>query len=234
MKRHRLGICTTLTAGISMLLALLQPAQAATPHQATPIVYTALGDGTGAGNFQIHHDPDSYPALLAGYMPKGSTLVNVPTSFGTLANVLAQSLPTALAAHPSVVTVWMPGVNDGKAGTSPTTYSKELDTLLTSLQGTGAHLYIGTLPDPRQVPFFIHRISPDRLQGAASYFQTLNAAITRVAARHGARVVDIYGNTTTLWGNPKFIVADGLHLAPEGAAIAASIFYQVMRQDVSL
>jgi lysophospholipase L1-like esterase len=190
------------------------------------VFYVAIGDGLTLG-------ADSYSAVLARHLPPSARYHNLAAPYGTLADVLSSELPNALAARPTLVTMWLGGGNDGRVGTDLSTYRKEWDRVLTALQGTHARIFIGTQPDPRNIPFFTSR-GPDFVKGVLATMRSFNVVITAEAKQHGAVMVDIFHASATIWGNPRNIVADGLHLNSAGENAVAGVFYRVMHSHNAL
>ena len=63
---------------------------------------------------------------------------------------------------------------------------------------------------------------PDEVKALVEAY---NAAITRVAARHGAVVVDLAAQASAnLDQHPEYVSADGLHPSSKGAAAIAAAF----------
>src|SRR5947209_13639130 len=71
-------------------------------------VYVAIGasDSYGVGT----NDPatESWPAVLARYLPPGTHFVNLGVPGILLHRAVEVELPVALDAHPTLVTVWLP------------------------------------------------------------------------------------------------------------------------------
>jgi lysophospholipase L1-like esterase len=214
MKRLTLALLTL------TIMGSIQTAQASQQETAARVTYVAFGDGLSLGS-------PSYVDLLARHLPKGAGYRNLASPYGTLADVISSELPTALAAHPKLVTIWLGGGNDGRVGTPPATYRRELRRLLAALQGAHATVFIGTVPNSLAMPFFISK-GAEFAKGAAAHARAFNAAIRNEAATNGATVIDIYRVTKSIWGNPTFVVPDGLHLTSAGEAAIARIFYRVM------
>ncbi len=202
------------------IMGSIQTAQAAQYVSAAGVTYVAFGDGLSLGS-------PSYVDRLARHLPKGAGYRNLASPYGTLADVISSELPTALAVHPKLVTIWLGGGNDGRVGTPPATYRRELHRLLAALQSAHAMVFIGTVPNSLAMPFFTSK-GTEFAQGAAAHARAFNGAIRSEAATQGATVIDIYGVTNRIWSNPAFVVPDGLHLTAAGEAAIARIFYRVM------
>lgn len=194
-------------------------------------VYVAIGAsdtvGVGAGD----PETEGWVPRLHASMPRGTRLVNVGVSGARISGALDQQLPVALAAKPSVVTVWL-AVNDLKGGVSLASYERDLDTLLGKLRGTGAVVAVGNIPDLSQLDVPEEALRAYGVSGrAALRAETArwNAAISRVARRHGAILVDIHARWKELKAHPEYIGADGFHPSSQGYARLATLWQEYLR-----
>lgn len=196
------------------------------PAHASRIVYVALGDSLTFGFGADHPATDNYPALLARHLPVGSRVLNLGTPGITIADALDQELPTALAAHPTLVTVWL-GYNDVTLATAPSAYAASLAQMLAALRKQHAHIFVANMPNPRLVP--ITALNPDD-HLARKY----NMLIASTAARFGATVVDVYANTRAVWGRSAQVSDDDQHLTTKGYAALARVFFQTLHSHGAL
>lgn len=206
--------------------------QATTPHPVVHPVYVALGDALTVGEGADDPKTQSYPALLARHLPPGAHFLSVAQDTATLESALSAQLPAALAAHPTLVTVWL-GQNELGSGTLAR-YRTGLDRMLAAFQHVHAHVFVLNIPDQRQIPAYAiagAAANARRYNGVARRY---NAAIATLAARRGAVVVDIYGATKSLWGHDEFVAADGLILTTPGYAALAHLVYGVLRRHHAL
>jgi lysophospholipase L1-like esterase len=181
------------------------------PAAARPFVYVALGasDAVGVGVAQPSRD-GWVPRVQTG-LPRGAQLVNLGVNGATLGDVLAQELPVALVAGPRQVTLW-PGGNDIRSDVSLSSFTSQLDELLSALDATGATVALLNIPDLRALPAFATR---DGAQLAAQV-DAWNAVIAEAAQRHGALVVDLQGQSLELAQHPEYVSNDGFHPSSAG------------------
>jgi len=193
------------------------------------VVYVALGDGhtnDGGGDHPVTQD---YPALLARHLPRDARYLNLASIGNSLASAVIFDLRPTLAAHPTLVTVWL-GIGDIAYGgdTSPTTYRRDLDTLLTALGRTHARVFIGNMPDLR---LFQDPDSRAQAKNGLAY----NAIIAAEARRHGAVVVDVYAVSRSIWGHPELLTGEGYDVPnARGQIVLAALFYGVMHAQGAL
>jgi acyl-CoA thioesterase I len=210
---------------------------------APPVAYVAMGDSLTAGDGADNQETQSYPALLATHLPSGTRFLNLGVPGYTLDNAIQDELPQALAAHPPLATVWI-GTNDVLGGTCPqvpascaketTSFKRGLDHLLSALHAAHVRVFVANLPDFRTVP--------ETAGGDSSYCKgrcwtpgtARNATIAAVASRYGDSLIDVYAASKSLWGRPKFVSYDGLHLTTAGYAALAHLFYGIMHAQGAL
>lgn len=205
---------------ILMLLAPLPPMRGAASAHGPTVAYVALGDSLTFGFGADHPATSSYPALLARHLPLGSRVRNLAIPGITIADALDQELQAALAAHPTLATVWL-GYNDITLATTPDSYAESLARLLSALQRQHTRIFVANMPNPRIVP--ITALNPDD-----HLARRYNALIAATARRYGATVVDIYANTGAVWGKPGLVTDDDLHPTTRGYAVLARIFFEVL------
>lgn len=198
-------------------------------HDPARVVYVALGASDTVGVGAANPARDNWAALLARRLPHGARYVNLGRSGITLAGALTRELPAALAAHPTVVTVWL-AVNDLNAGVAPSLYAARLNMLLAALRQTHARVVVGNVPDLRLVPAYA-MLDPVQVDAVA---RAQNAVIAAAVLRHGATLVDLYHASTALWGHPEYISRDGFHPSTRGYVVLADLFYRVMHAHGAL
>jgi acyl-CoA thioesterase I len=186
------------------------------------IVFVALGDSSTRGRGA--HDPstDSYPAVLARRLPRDAVVLNLGTDGATVTSISKSELTKALAARPTLVTVWI-GKNDLEGLLPEASYRAKLEYVLTAFQRIHAHVFVGNMPHLRFISGCGWRAARDTQKLARAY----NVAIGAVAARHGATVVDLFAATPALWGQPA-LRSGCFHLNTRGYAALAGVFYRVM------
>ena len=138
---------------------------------------------------------------------------------GRLAGAIrAEQLAPALALEPDLSTV-VAGLNDAlRPGFDPAHVEADLDAMIGSLRGAGATVATFTMPDPGQLG------PAGRL--ARSRIGALNDATRRVAARHGALVIDFAGRGFT--SDPRLWSPDRLHANADGHARIAAAFAEAL------
>jgi lysophospholipase L1-like esterase len=202
-------------------------AQAHRSVRSYPFVYVAIGASDSYGVGADDPATQSWPAVLAHYLPPGTHFVNLGVPGILLHRAVQVELPVALDAHPTLVTVWL-AVNDLAAGVPLPQYRHDLDTLLGTLQpATGARVLIANVPDVTLLPAF--RAYP----GLGPVVVAWNAAITAAARAHGAILVDLYAHWRDLARHPEYVGPDGLHPTTEGYRRLAQLFWCVYRASRS-
>ncbi|MDQ3896475.1 MAG: SGNH/GDSL hydrolase family protein, partial [Actinomycetota bacterium] len=201
-----------------------------------PPVYVAVGasETTGVGSDQPLRD--GWPRVLhRDALPAGSIFVNMGIPGATVAQALAEEMNQALAAKPTLVTVWL-NVNDITRGVGVAEYERQLETLVKGLRGDGSTrvLVANTPPLDRLPAFETGRIlgafpSPEAVERVVD---TYNEAIARVVQRQGAFLVDLHavGMAARAAGTERQMVSrDGLHPSNAGHAAVAAAFADVLR-----
>lgn len=212
-----------------LVLGLLPPGQATAqqvPVQAVRVVYVAFGDSLTFGFGADHRATDNYPALLARHLPTGSRVLNLGIPGITVADAIDQELPSALAAHPTLATVWL-GYNDITLATPPAAYAVSLARMLAALQKQHARIFVANMPNPRLVP--ITALNPDD-----HLTKKYNVLIASTAAHFNATVIDVYANTRAVWGRSGQVSDDDVHLTTKGYAALAHVFFQALSSHGAL
>lgn len=216
------------------------PVRAAT-HAARPdrcpVTYVAIGasDAVGIGADGLDQ---GWPSVLAGWLPRGSRLIDLGVPGITLARARDVELPVALDAlstttrphacsgRTGLATVWL-AVNDVAARVSLASYAANLQAVLSALHAhTRATVLVGNLPDLALVPAFRDREPPVQL---ANIVAAWNRVIAATARRNGARLVDLYSGWRDLAAHPEYIGPDGLHPTPAGYRVLAGLFRRALR-----
>jgi acyl-CoA thioesterase-1 len=204
-----------------------------------PIVYAALGASETVGVGTSDPTRQSFPQLLYLRMPRTAVYYNFGLPGETTAASLKDELPAALAVRPTLATVWF-NVDDIAAGVGVADYESRLEQLVGPLSRAGAtRVLIANTPPVQRLPAYL-ACRPDPPPGArcalgdvvlpppdqvAALVAAYNAAIARVAARHGATVVDLAAQTAAaLDQHPDYLSGDGLHPSAKGAAAIAAAF----------
>ena len=201
-----------------------------------PPVYVAVGasETTGVGSDQPLRD--GWPRVLhRTALPAGAVFVNMGIPGATVAQALAEEVGQALSARPNLVTVWL-NVNDMVRGVTPAEYERQLDTLVRALRRDGAtRVLVANTPPLDRLPVFLAGRNLGVLPAPEIVLQLTddyNAAIARVAERHGAFLVDLHavGVAARADGTePSLVSADGFHPSTAGHARVGAAFAEVLK-----
>ena len=146
--------------------------------------YVAIGasDTFGIGT----NDPytENWPSDLVLMLKQHIHLINLGIPGVTLHDALTSELPIALDAHPTLITIWL-AVNDLAANVSVSSYSHDLNTLLSRLRSAAPHarIAVGNVPDLTDVPFFSHE-NPNTLDQQIAAYNTVIARCSHKRSRH--------------------------------------------------
>jgi acyl-CoA thioesterase I len=217
--------------GGGTVAASQQPSPTATVKPT--VVYVALGASDAIGVGADNPNTQGYVPRIIARLPKGIFMaLNLGINGIVIHDALSQELPDALAAHPTLVTVWLVG-NDFKGCTPLNQYAADLDTLLTQLHdSTSAQVFVGNAPDMSALPFFkgggalaagscFTGLTTDAIRATAEQW---NAVINPLVARHGDVLVDLFNSD--LASHPEYVSAtDGFHPSSAGYARLADLFW---------
>ena len=206
------------------------------PDTGPPPVYVSVGasETTGVGSDQPLRD--AWPRVLhRTALPPGAIHVNMGIPGATVAQALAEEVPTTLEARPHLVTVWL-NVNDLIAGVSPATYESQLESLVRQVRRSAkTRVLVANTPPLDTLPAYqLGRVladvpSPEAVQAMVAEY---NAAIARVVQRQGAFLVDLYavGMAARAAGTEaSYISRDGFHPSTAGHARVAEAFAEVLK-----
>ena len=191
------------------------------------MVYVALGASDAVGVGATDPNRTAYIPLLISRLPPHAQALNLGVNGYTVRQALANELPPALAAHPTLVTVWLVG-NDFRQCTSLSAYQRDLDSLLGQLQSqTKAQVFVANAPDMSLLPA-IRDGSPACLRGQSparirAVVEQWNAAIAGVVAKHHETLVDLFHSD--LASHPEYIASDGFHPSDAGYRRLADLFW---------
>lgn len=175
--------------------------------------FVALGDSFTEGL------DDPYPPR-AGYrgwadMVAGRLAVQAGPDFG-YANlavrgrlfdaVVTEQVPAALAMRPDLISFAAGGNDVLRRQCDPYALVARLDQVVGQMRATGADVLLFRFAD------LSARLPVQRLIGPR--LSVLNQAVGEVAQRHGARLVDLWGDRE--FGNPRLWSVDRLHLSTAG------------------
>lgn len=209
-----------------------------------PVVYAALGASETAGIGTADPTRQSFPQVLYQRLPRSAVLYNLGLPGETTAAAIQDELPAAVSARPSLATVWF-NVDDMVAGVSAADYETRLDQIVGGLRQAGtARVLVANTPRLDRLPVYlacrpnppagaprcplggeVALPPPDQLDALVGAY---NAAITRIAQRHGATVVDLSAQEATIAQHPEYVSSDGLHPSSQGAAAIAAAFADAM------
>lgn len=193
------------------------------------VLYVALGDstvqGVGASSARTNY-VSRLEARLRERYPRART-VNLGVAGATSYDVLEEQLARAVALEPHLVTLSI-GPNDITAKVPVETYAENLDAILGRLSAdTEAVVVVNLLPDLAVTPRFRNRDSAARVGRMSAEF---NEVVARMAKRHGAVVVDLYGaSRREVPGHPELLAADGYHPSDLGYARWAELMWEAVR-----
>ena len=192
------------------------------------MVYVALGASDAVGVAATDPNRTAYIPLLISRLPAHAEALNLGVSGYTVHQALSDELPPALAAHPSLVTVWLVG-NDFRQCTPLDQYQRDLDALLGQLQSqTQARVFVANAPDMSLLPAIrdgsaacLRGQRPAQIRALAEQW---NTAIAAVVAKHHDALVDLFHSD--LAAHPEYISTDGFHPSDAGYRILADIFWR--------
>jgi lysophospholipase L1-like esterase len=235
---HRSKVVTSVLLAALVLLVGCGGSSPATLNFPTPtatvkptVVYVALGASDAVGVGATDPNTEGYVARIIARLPKGTSFALNLGVDGILEHeALAQELPEALSARPTVMTVWLVG-NDFRDCTPLAQYTADLATLLTQLHdGTSAQIFVANTPDMSLLPYFkqgafgagscFHGMSLGAIRSMAEQW---NAAMDPIIARHGDVLVDLFNSD--LAAHPDYIAFDGFHPSNAGYAVLADLFW---------
>jgi len=192
------------------------------------ITYVAIGasDTFGIGT----SDPyvENWPTDLAGKLNQKVHLINLGIPGITLHDALNLELPIALDSHPKLVTIWL-GVNDIVSRVPVTSYTHDLDLMLTRLESQTPSVYIliANIPDLTLLPYFASYNQQELHHVIGDY----NTTITQEAQQHHAILVNLSQQNYNLRDHPEYISNDGLHPTDLGYLQIAELFYKTLKQS---
>jgi lysophospholipase L1-like esterase len=206
------------------------------PDTGPPPVYVSVGasETTGAGSDQPLRD--GWPRVLhRTALAPGAVHVNMGIPGATVAQALAEEVPTTLDARPHLVTVWL-NVNDLTRGVAVATYESQLESLVRQLRRGGqTRVLVANTPPLDQLPAYqLGRVladvpAPEAVQELVAHY---NAAIARVAQRQGAVLVDLHaaGMAARAAGTEASLISrDGFHPNTAGHARIAEVFAEALK-----
>jgi lysophospholipase L1-like esterase len=218
---------------------------AATTATLSPEIYVAVGDSMTAGQGADDPASEAWPVVLSRSLPPGSTFLNLGIGGATVADATARELPSALAQHPTLVTVWL-GINDLANVVPVATYEQRLADLVHRLRADSApRLLLANIPPFDHLPAYTSCL-PDPPAGSSpcvlspqarallpapgvlnGYLDAYNAAVAEVAEREGAVLVDVHQAALQARSEGReasLVSADGFHPSVAGHRELAAVF----------
>lgn len=206
-------------------------APAPTPTAAPSMIYVALGASDAVGVGATDPNTTAYVPRLIAHLPPRAYSLNLGVSGYTVKQALANELPQALSAHPTLVTVWLIG-NDFRQCTPLADYQRDLDSLLGQLQSqTKAQVFVANAPDMSMLPAIrngspnlgacLRGLQPAQIRALA---QQWNTVIGAIVAKHHQVLVDLFDSSLST--HPEYISADGFHPSDAGYGALAGLFWQ--------
>ena len=176
-------------------------------------------------------------------LPAGTTFTNLGIPGATVSRALAEELAPALAAVPTLATVWL-NVNDLLAGVSPISYEAQLRRLVHGLRRGGAtRVLVANTPALELLPAYQACRGRPQVEGCppglalpppgtvAAAVAAYNGAARRVADAEGAVLVDLHQASVRSHRSgrlPALVSADGLHPSTLGHQAVADAFAQAL------
>lgn len=198
--------------------------------QSAPVVYTALGDSTGAGVGA--KTGGGYVARLFERIRKErpqSRLNNLCVSGATTDDLLRVQLVPAINSHPTLVTLGI-GINDIGHGLSLETFARNYEEIVKRLkEETGARIVVTNLPDISLAPVVPASVRDETRRR----IEIFNDKIREIAERYALLVVDVYSETHRIIPtHPEFFSADGFHPADAGYEYWANAMWPAVKSAI--
>jgi acyl-CoA thioesterase-1 len=197
-----------------------------------PVMYVALGDSTvegiGASRSELNYVSRLYARLREVY--RNTRVENLGVGGATSVDVLARQLDRAVALAPDLVTLSV-GPNDITERVPLADYTRNIDAIFGRLTSqTRAVLVVNLLPDLAVTPRFRGH-EAEAVVGRRSI--EFNAALTRLAKRHGVEVVDLYAaSRREVPGRPELMAGDGYHPSDVGYARWAELMWDAVQSRI--
>ncbi len=185
------------------------------------LVYVAIGASDVVGEGADNPDTEAWPVVLYERLPKGTVLHRLGVPGSTAEEAVREQLPLAEATTPHLVTIWL-AVNDYRNQVPLDAYRKHLDEIVRRMTATGAHVFVGNLPDLGGIPELAQSASPGRLAALSSEW---NSTIAEVVLDNGALLVDLKAASEGMDDDMAMLIsADGFHPSTLGHIALAEIF----------
>jgi lysophospholipase L1-like esterase len=224
--------------------AVVTPAASST--RSAGAVYVAVGASETAGYGADDPVLEAWPTVLHQQSLPRARYVNLGIPGATAADALAKEVPAAVAAAPTVVTVWL-NVNDLVRQVPPSAYEYTLGRLVHQLRRGGqTKVLVANTPPVERMPSYLAcrpsppagappcqapvQMPPPEVIKAA--VRDYNAAIARVVRAEGAVLVDLHtaGQRAHKAGDDgELFGADGFHPSTLGHRAVADAFAATLR-----
>lgn len=194
-----------------------------------PFLYVAVGASDAVGVGSDAPARDSWPQVFRRDGLRSTAEIEIVAQPGaTTADAVREQLPIVLRRDPKVVTVWL-GVNDALRAVPPADFERNLAVLLDDLTAGGATVLIGNVPTIDSLPIYVQTESRRRHPGMGALLVAYDDAVERLAATHGAHLVDLKAAAKKLAqaDSDVYISNDGFHPSSEGHAAIAARFVDV-------
>ncbi|MDQ4149081.1 MAG: SGNH/GDSL hydrolase family protein [Actinomycetota bacterium] len=196
-------------------------------QRSKPFTYVAIGASDTVGIGADDPQTEGWPALVYERLPRGTRFLRLGVSGSTAEEAVRAQLPTARAASPDLVTVWL-AVNDFNASVPRNEYLGHLDRIVGEMAATGARVFVANVPDLTGIPRY-EGIEDHVLRGLISDW---NAGIAEVVQRHGATLVDLWPSSQGLEDREELLSdEDHFHPSTLGHQVLAALFLEVMSRD---
>lgn len=236
-------LCTSCSVGATA--PIVPGASVPIPSAGKPVVYAAVGASETVGvGADIDRFRDAWPDVFyANALPRAAVLYNFGIAGETTAAALHDELPSALAVHPTLVTVWL-NVDDLIAGVTPAQYGGELDELVHGLRRGGTtKVLVANIPVLDSLPLVRLCFGDGRAPGLTancppgivnagyttarldSQVAAYNQVIAQVVAKDGAVLVDLHAQGDVAAAHPDYVDReDGFHPSDRGTPAVAAAF----------
>lgn len=188
--------------------------------------FVAVGDSFTEGLDDPYEDGRGYRGwadLVAGRLAmaagSGFGYANLAVRGRLFAQVVAEQVPAAVAMKPHLVSFAAGGNDALRRGFDPRELIDRFDRVVAELRATGADVVLFRWAD-------ISRRLPGR-RVIAPRVEVMNEAVTATGERHGAHVVDLWGDPD--FRNPHMWSVDRLHLSAAGHRRVAAHVLDALR-----
>jgi len=176
--------------------------------------FVALGDSFTEGMDDPYEDGRGYRGwadLVAGRLAGDASggdfgYANLAVRGRLLPRVVEEQVPAALAMKPDLISFAAGGNDALRRGFDPDALLQRFDDTIRDLRATGADVVLFRWAD------ISTRLPGGRVIGPR--VRMMNDAVTATAERHGALVVDLWGDPA--FANTRMWSVDRLHLSPSG------------------